>query len=323
MAEETAKISFFLPTGEELFDFRASLVDFYLTLCRKLMRTLTYLAIFLFVALMLVVLPKDGGGAWAPRIIVPATAALFTLLVWLIARFIGTDDNALDLVVTAFFIILFAPGSQIFFSLDEGGIIELCSQCIVPFFLTQYTRISRKNFKTAYALMLLMGIFCSFTHDGITLPLCLAFLALAWQRRADFFRLACWPMVAGWLVGTILQFATRDRLPSLTPDFDALTSRTALILGLLWDTKVFVFALGLTVWLTTVSWGRGELLRLVKRQRLITYSLIFALSLVPFAPLGIDNAVTSVCFFSMLWALLIVKRLEQRYVGAARARKSL
>ena len=56
MAEETAKISFFLPTDEELFDFRASLVDFYLTLCRKLMRTLTYLAIFLFVALMLVVL---------------------------------------------------------------------------------------------------------------------------------------------------------------------------------------------------------------------------------------------------------------------------
>jgi len=287
------------------------------------MRTITYLFIFLFVALMLVVVPKVGGYMWDPRIIIPLTAALFTLLVWLVARFLGTDDNALELVVTAAFILLFAPGAQLFFSRDEDGLIELCSQCIVPFFLTQYTRISKKNFRKAYALMLLMGIFCSFTHDGITLPLCLAFLALAWQRRADFFRLACWPMAAGWLIGTVLQFATRDRLPSLTPDIEALTSRTALVLGLLWDTKVFVLALGLTLWLTTVSWGRAELWRLVKRQRLITYSLVFALSLVPFAPLGIDNAVTSVCFFSMLWALLIVQRLERRYVDVARVRKSL
>lgn len=287
------------------------------------MRTITYLFIFLFVALMLVVMPKADGYMWDPRVIIPLTAALFTLLVWLVARFLGTDGNALELVVTATFILLFAPGAQLLFSRDEDGLIELCSQCIVPFFLTQYTRISRKNFRKAYALMLLMGIFCSFTHDGITLPLCLAFLALAWQRRADFFRLACWPMVAGWLIGTVLQFATRDRLPSLTPDIAALTSRTSQVLGLLWDTKVFVLALGLTLWLTTVSWGRAELWRLVKRQRLITYSLVFALSLVPFAPLGIDNAVTSVCFFSMLWALLIVQRLERRYVDVARVRKSL
>ncbi len=286
------------------------------------MRTITYLVIFLFVALMLVIVPKAGGYVWDPRIIVPLTAALFTLLVWLIARFIGTDGNSLELVVTAAFILLFAPGAQLFFSRDEDAILELGSQCIVPFFLTQYTRISRKNFRSAYVLMLLMGIFCSFTHDGITLPLCLAFLTLAWQRRADFFRLACWPMVAGWLTGTVLQFATRDRLPSLTPDINALTTRTAQVLGLLWDTKVFVLAVGLTLWLTTVSWGRVELLHLIKRQRLISYSLVFALSLVPFAPLGIDNAVTSVCFFAMLWALLIVMRLERRYVGAARARKN-
>lgn len=287
------------------------------------MRAITYLVIFLFVVLMLVFVPKPGGDVWDPRFIVPATAALFTLLVWLVARFVGTGENALELIVTAAFIVFFAPGAQIFFSRDESGLIELCSQCIVPFFLTQYNRISRRNFRRAYVLMLLMGIFCSFTHDGITLPLCLAFLALAWRRRAEFFRLACWPMVAGWLIGTILQFATRDRLPSLTPDIEALTSRTAQVIGLLWDTKVFVLALGLTLWLSTVSWGRAELLRLIKRQRLITYSLIFALSLVPFAPLGIDNAVTSVCFFAMLWALLILKRLERRYVGVARVRKSL
>ena len=224
--------------------------------------------------------------------------------------------------MTAVFMLFFAPGSSVFFSRDEDAILELCSQCIVPFFLTQYKRISRKDFKKAYAFMLLMGIFCSFTHDGITLPLCLAFLLLAWQRRNEFFRLACWPMVAGWFVGTVLQFATRDHLPDLTPDLVALSNRTTQVLSLLWDTKIFVLSAGLTFWLSTTSWGRMELRRTLRRQRLIAYSLLFALSCVPFAPLGIDNAVTGVCFFGMLWALLLCQGLMRRYAGAARVRKS-
>lgn len=281
------------------------------------MRTLTYLLIFLFVCLMLAVLPKTGVYVWDPRIIVPATAAMFTLLVWLVARFIGTDRTVVELLVTATFILLFAPGASMFFARDESAILELGSQCIVPFFLSQYTRISRKNFRKAYALMLLMGIFCSFTHDGITLPLCLAFLLLAWQRRSEFFRLACWPMVAGWLIGTILQFATRDNLPDLRPDLQALTSRSAMVLSLLWDTKIFVLSAGVTLWFTTTHWGRRELRFAFRRNRLIAYSLVFALSCVPFAPLGIDDAVVGVCFFAMLWSMLLFKGLERRYLTPA------
>ncbi len=286
------------------------------------MKRLTYLSIYLLVCLSLWLIPKADGYIWDPRIIIPTTALLFTLLVWLIARFLGTDRTAMELVVTAGFILLFSPGSHLYFSRDEDALIELGSQCIVPFFLTQYKRISRKNFKLAYALMLLMGIFCSFTHDGITLPLCLAFLLLAWQRRNEFFRLACWPMVIGWLIGTVLKFTTRDQFPILTPDLQVLTNRTTMVLGLLWDTKIFMLALGLTFWLSTTSWGRKDLLRTFRRQRLITYSLLFSLSCVPFAPLGIESAVTGVCFFSMLWALLLCQGLERRYVGAARVRRS-
>ena len=160
--------------------------------------------------------------------------------------------------------------------------------------------------------ILLMGIFCSFTHDGITLPLCLAFLLLAWQRRAEVMHRACWPMMAGWLIGTVMQFLSRDHLPSLTPDIEGLTSRTALILGLLWDTKVFVLALALTAWFTTTVWGRHELRRAWRRNRLVAYSLFFALTTVPFAPLGIDNAVTGVCFFAMLWSMLLLLGLERQ-----------
>ena len=169
----------------------------------------------------------------------------------------------------------------------------------MPFFLTQYRRIGRKSFSRGYALMLLMGIFCSFTHDAITIPLCLAFLMLAWQRRSEFFRLAIWPMVCGWVIGTVLQFTTRDHLPSLEPDIEQLTLQTTRTLALLWDTKIFIVATMLTLWFTTASWGRHALRHLLRRQRLISYSLFFALVMVPFAPLGIDNSVTSVCFFAV------------------------
>ena len=286
------------------------------------MKTLTYLFISLLTAVIMAFMPMAGGSVWDPRIIVPLTAAMFTLLVWLVARFIGTDRAPLEILITAGFLLLFAPGSHLYFSRDEDAIIELSSQCIVPFFLTQYKRISRKDFKKAYGFMLLMGIFCSFTHDGIPLPLSLAFLLQAWQRRNEFFRLACWPMVIGWLVGTVLQFTTRDHLPSLTPDLEGLTSRTAMVLGLLWDTKIFVVAVALSFWMSTTAWGRAELRRMLRRQRLIAYSLLFALSCVPFAPLGIENAVTGVCFFGMLWALLLCQGLERRFYGVARARRS-
>ncbi len=270
---------------------------------------------------MLAVLPHTGGIVWDLRVIVPATAGMFTLLVWLVARFIGTNRTPMEILVTAGFILFFLPGSHLFFSRDEDAIIELGSQCIVPFFLTQYQRISRKDFKKAYGFMLLMGIFCSSTHDGITLPLCLAFLLQAWQRRNEFFRLACWPMVIGWLLGTVLKFMSMQHLPQLAPDLLLLTGRTAEVLRLLWDTKIFVVTMALTFWLTTTSWGRTELTRIFRRQRLIAYSLFFAMCCVPFAPLGIQDAVTGVCFFSMLWTLLLCQRLERRYYGITRSRQ--
>jgi len=126
----------------------------------------------------------------------------------------------------------------------------------------------------------------------------------------------------GWLVGTILQFAARGHVPDLTPDLVALTSRTTQVIGLLWDTKIFVLAAGLTFWLSTTHWGRALLRRTLRRQRLITYSFLFALSCVPFAPLGIDNAVTGVCVFGLLWSLLLCKELQRQYVGAARVRRN-
>ena len=277
------------------------------------MKTLTYLLVMLVMCLVMALWPTTSFVVWEPRFIVPVTAALFVLLVWLVARFLGTDQTPFDILVTATLLILFAPNSSLFFSQDEEAIIELSSQCIVPFFLSQYNRIRSKDFRRVYVLMLLMGIFCSFTHDGITLPLCLSFLLLAWQRRAEVLHRACWPMMAGWLIGTILQFLSRGHMPSLAPDIVGLTSRTALIFGLLWDTKVFVLVTLLSAWFSTTVWGRSELRRAWRRNRLVAYSLAFALFTVPFAPLGIDNAVTSVCFFAMLWGMLLLLGLERQW----------
>lgn len=276
------------------------------------MKLLTYLTIFLVGCLLLALAPPVGAFVWDPQVIIPLTVAMFTLLVWLIARFIGTDKLVLEIALTAVFVFIFSPNATLFFSRDEEALIELSSQCIVPFFLTQYRRIGHRSFSRGYALMLLMGIFCSFTHDAITIPLCLAFLVMAWQRRSEFFRLAIWPMVCGWVVGTILQFTTRGRMPDIEPDLAQLTMQTSRALGLLWDTKIFILAGALTLWFTTTSWGRASLWHLMRRQRLIAYSLFFALCTVPFAPLGIDNTVTSVCFFSMLWTMLLTQQLMRR-----------
>ena len=61
------------------------------------MKTLTYLFIFLLTAVIMAFMPMAGGSVWDPRIIVPLTAAMFTLLVWLVARFIGTDPAPLEI----------------------------------------------------------------------------------------------------------------------------------------------------------------------------------------------------------------------------------
>ena len=47
----------------------------------------------------------------------------------------------------------------------------------------------------------------------------------------------------------------------------------------------------------------------------MAYSLAFALTTVPFAPLGIDNAVMGVCFFAMLWSMLLLLGLERQWEG--------
>lgn len=285
------------------------------------MRILTYISIFVVAALLLALSTPAGSDVWTFWIMQPLTAALCTLLVWLVARLLGTGGTPLEITITALFMLLFNPNAYLFFERDETSILELCSQCIVPFFLSQYNRIQRKDFHRSYTLMLLMGIFCSFTHDGITLPLCLAFGLMAWQRRNVFFRLACWPMVIGWLFGTILLLVTRNRLPDLLPRTKEMADNTTAALVLLWDTKVFLIAVGLTFWFTTTKWGRRELRRIYLRQRLIVYCTLFALCIMPFAPLGISNAVTSVSFFGMLLAMLLFQGVE-RNVYAARAQQN-
>ena len=132
---------------------------------------LSYLAIFAVMLSALALFPKTGGYIWQAEIINPLSALLFTLLVYLTGRIAHSAQSVTGILCTALFILLFCPDSRHFFNRDETAVVELSSTCIVPFFISQYTRISNKNFKYGYFLMLLMGIFCSYTHDSITIPL--------------------------------------------------------------------------------------------------------------------------------------------------------
>ena len=90
-------------------------------------------------------------------------------------------------------------------------------------------------------------------------------------------------------------------------------SQTTLALQTLWDTKVFLLALGLTTWLAVNRWGRSLLLRVLRRHMLLSLCTLFSLCTLPFAPLGLDKAAEGVCFFCLIWTLLILRQLADKF----------
>jgi len=276
--------------------------------------SLTYFAIFGLVILILGLIPTRSDYTWEPSVIIPVTAVLFTLLIYLLCEIARTGERPSWILLSALFILVFFPGASTFFRLDESSIVELCSQCIVPFFIGQYNRVSQREFRRWYLLMLLMGIFCSYTHDGITIPLCAGFLCLAFLHRDHFFRSGCWPMVIGFLIGTSISvWKAYNAGTVIPPDIDALTSRTTMAFQILWDTKIFFLSLVLTGYLSMLLWGRRLLLHTIREQSLLGWCTIFSVSILPFAPLGLDNAVTGVCFFSMMWVLCLGRSLAIKW----------
>ena len=271
---------------------------------------LTYLVIFAVMLSALALFPKTGGYIWQAEIINPLSALLFTLLVYLTGRIAHSTQSVTGILCTALFILLFCPDSRHFFNRDETAVVELSSTCIVPFFISQYTRISNKNFKYGYFLMLLMGIFCSYTHDSITIPLCAAFLTLSYLQRDRLFRLACWPMVIGFAIGTTLTLLQSAYWNSAAwGDLTALSTQTAGGFAQLWETKVFIFATLLTIYFLSSRKRRRRLWRISREHKLLTYCLLYSFCAIPFAPLGLDNAISGVCFFCMFWALFLFQQL--------------
>ena len=285
-------------------------------------RLIAYGIIFLGVWGGLTLIPVQGAyiiDPWATDINMIAdlaTAILFTLFVGLTASLARTDRSILGIIATAIFIIFFCPGQDMFFGRDDDALTELASQCIVPFFIGQYTRVSQKDFHRWYLLMLLMGIFCSYTHNGITIPLCCTFIWLAIRRRERFFRQACWPMVIGVVIGTGLSIWKRlDDSLNMATDLEVITSVTSIALKTLWETKVFVASLLLTGYFLSVRRGRKEILYIFRRHYVLTLCCIFSLFTMPFAPLGIENAVTGVCFFNMFWLLFLCQYLTDKHLN--------
>ncbi len=271
---------------------------------------LIYLVVFLMMLSVLAVLPKTGGYIWQSEIINPLSAVLFTLLVYLTCNIAHTGETRTGILCTALFLLLFCPDSYDFFNRDETAIMTLSSLCIVPFFISQYTRISEKNFKYGYFLMLLMGIFCSYTHDSITIPLCASFLTLSYIQRSRLFRLACWPMVIGFVIGTTLSVLTSVYwAPHNWSSLATLSNQTASGFMQLWDTKVFLVAIMLTMYFYVSRSRRKRLWRVSKENRLMTYCLLYSFCAIPFAPLGLENAIEGVCFFCMFWVLFLFQQV--------------
>ncbi len=252
----------------------------------------------------LFVFPPQGGYVWEPLFINLSSGLLFTLLVLLTAHLLGIKHTIANALGIALFLVFFCPGADQFFLRDESGLTELSSQCIVPFFISQYNRVSRKNFRWWYFLMLLMGIFCSYTHNSITIPLCLSFVVLSFWRR-QFFRRACWPMVVGFVIGTGLSLWHMLCDHPEDTGIAGNTLDTNTVLFTLWEAKVFVFAACLTLYLTFIRQGRRTIRYFARRNLVLTLCLMLSLLTLPLVPLGLENAITGLCFFSMLWLLAV------------------
>lgn len=243
-----------------------------------------------------------------------AFTLLFLLLVYLTSRLARTDRTGLGVLCTGIFIMLFNPGMDKCMIGDEEGLTELASQCMVPFFMMQFRRIRRKDFHYGYFLMFLMGIFCSYTHNGVAIPLCASFLWITWRHREKFFKMACWPMVIGFLIGTTLSiFTTQARNTTLPEQLLNISDTTRKALTTLWDTKVFVLSVAVTAYLLNTQSGRRMLRHTVRRNYQVCTCMAFSLLSLPLAPLGISNAVTGVCFFCMFWLLFITRYMIEKY----------
>ena len=275
---------------------------------------------YLFIALLIYTSARHLS-RFQPFILTPdafqvSATLLFLLLVYLTSRLARTDKTGLGVLCTGLFIILFNPGMDMCMVGDEEGLMELGSQCMVPFFMMQYARVRTKDFSYGYFLMFLMGIFCSYTHNGVAIPLCACFLWITWRHRERFFKMACWPMVIGFVIGTSLSiFTTQDRSTTLPEQFMNMSTTTWKALATLWDTKVFVLSVVATAYLLNSQGGRDMMRHMVRRHYAVCVCMAFSILSLPLAPLGINNAVTGVCFFCMFWLLFITKYMVEKHFG--------
>lgn len=267
-------------------------------------KILIYMTTFIAVWVCLFLYPPQRENTWNPLVINLFISLLFTLLIVLVTHLIGIKISLPNTLYVALFLAVFCPESEAFFIRDESSLAALGSECAVPFFISQYNRVSHKNFRWWYFLMLLMGFFSSLTHNSITIPLCLTFILLSFYRK-QFFHRACWPMVIGFCIGTgVSLWQALKHLPEAT-DPTSETINTALILHMLWRTKVFVLALALTAYLSVLRQGRRAIRYFARRNTVLTLCLLLSLFTLPMAPLGLENSISGLCFFSMLWLLSI------------------
>lgn len=259
----------------------------------------TYVATFVAVLVCLTLIPPTEGYCSEPLPINTASSLLFALLTVLTIRLLNISITPFNAMGVALFLSFFSTSAAQFFMRNEESLAQLASQCIVPFFITQYMRVSRKNFGRWYLLMLLMGIFCSYTHNGITIPLCATFIWLSFRRK-HFWRAACWPMVVGFCIGTGMSIWRVRHGDAVNA---GMAESTTLAIQLLWNTKIIVFGLGLTAYLLMQKKGRRTLRYIARRNAVLSTCLAMSLVTLPLALLGVDNAIEGVCFFTMLLSL--------------------
>ena len=133
-----------------------------------------------------------------------ANAAVFVLFVWLIVRFTLKKMHALNILFGFSVIFLLFPTFNLTVLWMAGAVNYLWTSVFIILFLMAFEHFQHDVFQKRHLLWFLPGIVAGWTHEGIAFPFMLSLLIYVVVYRKTIGRSALLPMIAGFVIGTLL-----------------------------------------------------------------------------------------------------------------------
>ena len=247
-------------------------------------------------------------------------ALLFCILVLLCARFavpLGTQvqyagqrrpacryDGFAAVVFSVFILFVLIPGFQDAFLWFVGSFNYLWTAVAVVLFVNYFYRAKEQPFSPSCLLVCPLALLAGWTHEGLTLPLSLAFILWLVVERGKALRSSALPGVICFIAGMMLCVLSPGTVLRASAS-DATLLRRLLLGG--YNMLVFVRVLWVLLVATLVLWvrRRSTFVREFARHYELWFALLPAYGII----LVCAQTESRVCFHAELIATLLLMRL--------------